>query len=172
MFKKILIILLFGTSVMVSGQETVSGTTRRARNAVQLSFGGAGVYFSLTYERLLITGPAWNGGVKTGLGTSISSALSPPEFSLPLGGFVLYGKGNSKLDLGLSFTGYMMWQHDLESDGRFMELQPLIIPSLAYRFQKNAGGWMFRAGLSSIIHINSTTPAYSPWMDLGVGYGF
>ena len=165
-------IWLLGISALVSGQGTGSIDTGRARNTVQLCFGGAGVYFSVCYERRLISSPAWNAGLKTGVGTSISSALSPPEFSVPLGGFLLYGKGNSKLDMGLSCTGYLMWQYDHEMERRFMELRPLIIPSLAYRYQKNEGGFMFRAGFSSIIHINGISSTFAPWVDLGVGYAF
>jgi hypothetical protein len=143
-----------------------------SHNAVLLSFGGGGVYASLAYERLLVILPAWSLGVKAGFGTTVSSAFSPPEISIPLGGYALYGKGNSKLDLGLSFTGYIMWQYDFEATGRYAELQPLIVPSVAYRFQKPEGGFIFRAGLCSMIHLNHLAPTYSPWIDLGVGYGF
>ncbi len=169
---RIWIFWLLGISALASGQDHGSDHAGRARNSVQLSFGGAGVYFSVNYERLLWSSPAWNAAVKTGFGTSISPALSPPEFTVPLGGTVLYGKGNSKFDMGLSLTGYLMWQYDHEMEQRSMELRPLIIPSLAYRFQKSEGGFMFRAGLSSLIHINGISTTFAPWVDLGVGYAF
>ena len=169
---RIWIIWLLGISALASGQGNGSDHAGRARNTVQLSYGGAGVHFSIICERLLVSRPAWNVGVKTGLGTSISPALSPPEFTVPLGGYILYGKGNSKLDMGLSLTGYLMWQYAHEMERRFMEFQPLIIPSLAYRYQKNEGGFMFRAGLSSILHINGISATFAPWVDLGVGYAF
>jgi len=172
MFRKVLIILFTGVSIVVNGQETEKKRDTQTSNVVQLSFGGAGVYYSVIYERLLFIGPTLSAGVKTGIGTSLSRALSPPEISIPLGGFLLYGQGTSKLDLGLSFTGYLMWQTDYELNTNYMEMQPLIIPSLAYRFQRKEGGLTFRAGLSSIIHFNTITPVYTPWFDLGVGYAF
>jgi len=172
MVKSILILLISVISLVVTGQETRIQGEHPPHNSLLLSFGGAGVYASVVYERLLVSLPAWSMGLKTGLGTTVSPALSPPEISIPLGGYALYGKGNSKLDLGLSFTGYIMRQYDIEAAGRYAELQPLIVPSVAYRFQKRGGGFIFRAGLCSIINLNHLTPTYSPWIDLGVGYGF
>lgn len=172
MFKRVLIILFISIAAIVNGQGNEIERDSKITHVVQFTFGGAGVHYSVMYEALVFTTPSLSAGVKTGLGTSLSRALSPPEISIPVGGILLVGKGTSKLCIGLSFTGYLMGQYDYESNKNYLETQPLIIPSLAYRYQKKEGGLTFHAGLSPLIHVNTITPVYTPWVDLGVGYAF
>ncbi len=170
--RTIFIICLIGfVAYGVKGQQNENRISSSASNGVYISYGGPGIYFSMTYERLLLAGNSYCAGAKAGLGTSFSPAIRP-EFSVPVGGFFLYGKRNSKLDLGLALSGYFMRQYDYELNKQTMELQPLIIPTLGYRYQKSAGGLIIRAGLASVIHLNKITHVFSPWVDLSIGYAF
>jgi hypothetical protein len=124
------------------------------------------------YERELLAGNSFSTGVKGGVGLSFSSVLFPSEFSIPVGGYFLYGKRKSHLDLSINISNYILQQYDYEDSSDYKELRVLIIPSIVYRYQKPEGGLLFRTGLSAIMNFNSVSNSFSPWVDLSVGWAF
>jgi len=143
-----------------------------AKNAVLGSFGGAGLYFSVIYERLFISNEKWNVGARAGIGSSFSSALFSDEFNVPLGVFVLLGKNKNHLDLSVNITPYLLRQFDLQSTGKTRELKMLLIPSIAYRFQPKTGGFVGRIGFSPVFYFNPVSNTLMPWLDISVGWAF
>jgi hypothetical protein len=172
--KRILIVLIiFSLFAHVKAQVTETGNTSpKVKNTVYASVGGPGIYFSLLYERQLYIRNKYSLGVKGGIGTAFSSVLFPHEFNFPIGVFFLYGKRNSRLDISLNMTNYLLEQYDYQKDQNTKELKLLLVPSVAYRFQKPDGGLVVRAGFSPVVNINSTTNTISPWFDIGVGWAF
>ena len=71
-----------------------------ARNSIYASFGGAGIYYAINYERQLFQHRDICIGARAGFGIDFSSALFGKEFSIPIGAFFLYGKRNGRLELG------------------------------------------------------------------------
>jgi hypothetical protein len=172
--KRILLIFtLFGLIVYVQSQETPGDTTfYKAKNATYISGGGAGIYFSVIFERQIFLHDKYSAGVKGGVGTSFSAVLFPQEFNFPIGVFFLYGKRNNHLDISLNLSNYLLEQYDPQKDQNSRELKLLFIPSLSYRFQKPKGGFLARVGFSPIINFNSVTNSVSPWLDISVGWAF
>ncbi len=173
--KKSTILLTFLISFVTCTKAQQENETRDhadVNNTIYLAYGGAGIYFSLMYERHLIKTDNIHVGAKAGIGSSLSSVLFPSEFNVPVGAYILYGKNRSHIDFSMCFTNYLLEQYDYEKDKRYNELKLLIIPSLGYRFQNKPGGFMFKAGLSPIIHFNETTNVIAPWLDVAVGWGF
>lgn len=169
----LLIITLIGLILSVKSQEKQEDIAQSiAKNAAYASAGGAGIYFSLLYERQLFIKEKYSVGIKGGFGTSFSSVLFPQEFNIPLGVFFLYGKKNSHLDISLNGSNYLLDQYDPQKDKNFKELKLLFVPSVAYRFQYPEGGFMARFGFSPIINFNSVTNSISPWIDISVGWAF
>ena len=143
-----------------------------ARNSISASFGGAGIYYALNYERLLFQHRKISIGARAGIGTDFSSALFGRELSLPVGAFILYGKKNSRMELSLCLTNYLMDQYDYAEDRDKRAYRALLVPSFGYRYQKSAGGFTARIGFSPVINLHKSSGPAMPWIDLGVGWAF
>lgn len=169
----LLLLSILCLALHVRGQDAEAGHGSPApRNALYVSLGGAGIYYSIVYERQVIRKNDYQVGIKGGVGTSFSSALFPTEFNFPVGAFFLYGKRHSHLDVSINFTNYILDQYDYVQDRHSTELRVLYVPSVSYRYQKRDGGFVARAGFSTIIHFNPVTNTVAPWLDLSVGWAF
>lgn len=160
------------TCFSIGQERQISTTTPQALNAVYLSYGGPGIFFSTIYERQLINGNNYNIGVKGGIGTSVSSVLFPHEFNFPLGIFFLYGKRKHHLDVSANLTSYLLEQYNYAADKSKKELRLLYVPSVCYRYQKPNGGFMGRIGFSPVFNRNDVTNTFMPWIDVSVGWAF
>ena len=173
--KKSTILLIFLISFVTCTKAQQENETRDhadVNNTFYLAYGGAGIYFSLMYERHLIKTDNIHVGAKAGMGTSFSSVLFPSEFNFPVGAYIFYGKNKGHIEFSLSMSNYLLEQYDYAEDQTIRTLKNLIVPSLGYRFQKKQGGVMFKAGVSPIINFNKTTNVVTPWLDVGIGWGF
>ena len=172
--KNIYLTLIFtGLFISLNAREMETGNTPpEARNAISISYGGGGMYFSLIYERHLIRKESYNIGVKGGMGTSFSSVLFPGEYNISVAAFFLYGKRMHHLDFSANVTGYFLNQYNYTEDETNKELRLLYIPSICYRYQKQEGGFVARAGISPIFNFNAVTNSFTPWVDVSVGWAF
>lgn len=171
---KKLVLLVLTSLLSVSfcmGQQKINPDSI-AKNSIYASFGGAGIFYAVNYERNLYLSETFSLAARIGLGTSFSSVLFPSEFNMPIGASALYGKKNNHFELGFFISNYLIEQYDHMNDRSYKELKNLMVPTLGYRYQKHHGGLIIKAGLSAIMNINSTTNTYSPWIDLGVGWAF
>ena len=168
----LLLIFLSVLSTSLRGQSVQEARSTRVKHAVYGSFGGAGLFYSLTYERTVWTQNTFHAAVRGGIGASFSSVLFPHEFNIPLGVSLLYGKRKGHLDIGLSLSNYFLDQYDYASDKSSMEYRALYVPSIAYRYQKKEGGLLVRVGLCTVINPNPITTTFVPWIDLSVGWAF
>lgn len=171
--KKRLFFLAFTLSfITIYCQDIDNIHTNAVQNHTYFSFGGAGVYYSLIYERQLIYRNSYSAGVKAGIGTDFSPASFPDEFNIPVGGYFLYGKRNSHLDVSFCFTNYFLQQYDYDDDRNYNEYKLLLVPSIAYRYQKNSGGFLARIGFSTVFYFNDVSNTVSPWIDVSLGWSF
>lgn len=155
-----------------SQSEPKIGGSDKVDNHVMLSLGGAGLYYSLSFERDLYRTAKMTFGGKAGLGTSLSSVIFPNEFNIPLGIYGRYGESAHKLELSLSGTLYFLSQYDYQEDKTSKEVRMPLIPSLAYRYGKTEGGPVVRLAFTPIINFNPTYTTLMPWGEISVGYSF
>ena len=168
----VILILLISFIYSRAKSSPVMASDPVTKNAVYFSFGGAGFYYSINYERQFVVGKNYYLGVKGGIGTSFSSVLFPHEFSIPTGIFFLYGKNRSHLDISMNLSGYFLEQYDYFEDRHYKKLSLLFVPSVVYRYQKPGGGFMGRAGISPVINVNKVSNSFTPWIDLSLGWAF
>lgn len=76
------------------------------------------------------------------------------------------------LDFSANVTGYFLNQYNYTEDETNKELRLLYIPSICYRYQKQEGGFVARAGISPIFNFNAVTNSFTPWVDVSVGWAF
>jgi hypothetical protein len=162
MMKKLLstILLIFLFSTISFAQEEISS----ARNASYLEAGGAGLFFSINYERQLSKTPGflW----RIGLG-----GYSEDDFYVTYNtGFAyLFGLNEEKnafLEFGANLTIAREYK-GISEESRRAEIFENIVPGLSYRkhFENNL---LFKAGISAVMNENGLTP----WLNLGVGKRF
>jgi len=169
----LMLIFLMGLFVISNAQEKEALERQtEAKNVLYLSYGGPGIYFSAMYERHLLIRRNYHIGVKGGIGSSFSAVIFPAEFNIPLGAFFVYGKRMHHIDLSANVTCYMLDQYNYTENKNSKELKFLFIPSIVYRYQKPTGGFTTRAGISPVIHLNSVSHSFMPWVDVGVGWAF
>jgi len=167
--------VLVGVLLTVSAHSQSSkkeDDTGNANNAVYASLGGPSIYLSAIYERHMLIKPNYSLGVKGGVGSSFSAVLFPEELSFPIGIFFLYGSKKGHLDMSLSAVPYILQQYDNVRERSYKEARLLYVPSLAYRYQKRTGGFIGRAGISSVINRNRVSTTWTPWIDLSLGWAF
>jgi hypothetical protein len=163
--------LLF--SLSAKGQTSLTEETGPpAQNVLLGSFGGPGLYFSVIYERHWVSSKKVNLGFRAGLGSSFSSLLFSDEVNVPLGVFLLWGKDKNHLDFSINMTPYLLSQAHLPSREKTRELKVLWVPSIAYRYQPKAGGFVGRIGFSPVFYFNQVSDTLMPWVDISVGWAF
>lgn len=164
---------VFLSASLAWGQEgSIPEERGKFKNAVYASFGGAGIYYSLMYERTVWASGKYRLHLKGGIGSSFSPALFPEEVNIPLGVGFLYGKAKHHMDASLNLSGYFLSQYDYISGEESHPLKILWVPSLGYRYQKPEGGLIIRLGISPVMHFNALMTTATPWIDFSVGYGF
>lgn len=171
--KHSLLILLFLGFFISKAQE------QYAKNAVYLELAGNGGLYSVNYERSL----SQTINVRIGFASwSAEQDIGGEEtfLTIPILLNSLIGAGNHKLEVG---AGVMFGSQKYESDETLALRQNSkesifnLTGVVGYRYQKPAGGILFRAGLTPFLDLSS---AEDPFPDSGlnisggvsVGYAF
>ncbi|WP_080056508.1 hypothetical protein [Spirosoma aerolatum] len=168
------ILLCFCLPLIGIAQKRIEKAPFRSRNTIYLEGLGAGGFYSLNYERLLLITEKQAYGFR--VGTSYFGNI-PGNLVLIGELFTLVGKGNHHGDFGIGLTG--VTKNTIEpslvgSRNYFL----LAIPRLSYRYQKPTGGLMVRAGFTPLIDLSSirvpiiTTAGFQPWLGLSIGHSF
>ncbi len=172
--KKIIVIVTF-ISLCISANAQDAPTednSIEAKNTISISFGGSGIFFSAIYERFVMIKEPYKIGVKGGIGSSLSTVLFPHEFNFSAGTSFLYGRHKHHLEIGTSVTSYILEQYNYAEAKTSHELKFLFVPSACYRYQNPQGGFVGRIGISPVIHFNSVTNSFTPWIDASLGWAF
>lgn len=151
------------------------------KNSVYIELGGTGGVYSICYDRLF--------DIKEKKKNSFSIGLSYLQgviygndlriFALPFSRNTIYFK---YLEIGLGLTPTLIadikpaYQHG-NVFGSYTELNPMLFltPKLGFRYQKNDGGFFFRAALTPMISLISNpflNHRVYPWAGLSFGKTF
>ena len=141
----------------------------RSRNTIYLEGLGSGGFYSINYERLLLLKEKQAYGFR--VGTSYFGN-SPSNLTLIGELFTLVGKGNHHGDFGVGLTG--ITSNNIEPYPFGVKKNRLLaVPRLSYRYQKQPGGLMLRAGFTPFIELSRVNiNPFGPWLGLAVGHAF
>jgi hypothetical protein len=171
--RKLILLVLISSLIPVTGwTQEESEINESAKNSLLLTFGGAGIYTSLIYERELYQLNNIRSGVRAGIGLSPFALTSFENFTFPVGIYALYGKNKHHIDLSVSLSNYFINQYNYTTETDSKDYKVLLIPSLTWRYQKPEGGLTFKAGLSPVLSLNKIKSNASPWIELAAGWAF
>ncbi len=108
--------------------------------------------------------------VKNDIGNSLLSILFPHEFNFSAGVSFLYGRHKQHLDISASVTSYILEQYNYTEAKTNHDFKFLFVSSVCYRYQNPQGGFVGRIGISPLMHFNSITISFTPWIDAGLGW--
>ncbi len=146
-------------------------TRKSASNAFYIEALGMGGYGSINYERLLFNKKQWHVGVRLGAGTyrlrDFETNLNP-DITIPLAFNAYYGYVHHfEIGLGQTITSIVK-----ASPVNFKVMRENSVSSnfnIGYRYQKNAGGLVFRVNYNPII---SRDRLFKNWYGVSFGYAF
>ena len=137
-----------------------------ARNAAYVELLGNGLLYSMNYDRMITPRVSARVGIM-GLGAATDSA-SAGIIAAPVMVNYLFGEGNSHLETGI---GLMLASGSVDDVEGFEDESfsgAVGTATLGYRYQRPAGGFVFRAGLTPFFG----TDGIAPWFGISFGYGW
>ncbi len=178
--KNIFTIGLIGLAMGATSSAFASNETRTAQNSIYVEGLGAGLAYSVNYERLLTN----DLGVRLGfsylsLSASVGDSSADATFiTVPLtASYLGISSGSHALELGGGMTiGYASGSAShfgVESTGAGMV--PIGTAMVGYRFQPRNGGFQFRVGAQAFIGDGLGDLGgfgFAPWAYLSLGATF
>lgn len=162
MMKKLLstVLLICLCTTISFSQEEISS----ARNASYIEAGGAGLFFSINYERQLSKTPGflWRIGLG-GYAEDYFYVTYNTGFAYLLG---LNEGNNAFLEFGANLTIAREYK-GISEESRRAEIFENIVPGLSYR-KHFKNDLLLKAGINAVINENGLTP----WLNLAVGKRF
>ena len=142
-----------------------------AKNLIYLKAGGTCGYGSLNYERNIYTNKKLNAFSRIGISTYHTNDFTNkfnPDLLIPILLNICYGK-NHKIELGTGETFATIVKADSKNfkPTRFTNFHTNF--TLAYRFQKEKGGFVFRCAYTPNIEFNKYL---RHWAGISFGYSF
>jgi hypothetical protein len=152
--------------LLVPGAARAQAPARTARNAFYLELGGNAILYSLNYDRLFTDRVSGRVGVMFfGAADKDSSA---GVVATPIMASYLWGEGNSRFETGaglLLVSGGIDNVEGYEDEGFGGAAGTA---TLGYRYQRPAGGFVFRAGVTPVFSLDGI----APWFGISFGYSF
>lgn len=145
----------------------------RARNTIYLEGLGSGGFYSVNYERLLLSGEKQAYGFRIG-----TSSFGKSFGTITLIGelFTLIGRGSHHGDFGIGLTAANQKEFVFGNSNPVSRNTTLYaIPRISYRYQKPTGGLMVRAGFTPIAKMTNradSTSRFGLWFGLSIGHSF
>ena len=149
-----------------------------AKNGGYLELGGNGGLYSLNYERFLSPDFSIRAGFASYSGESWWGDEETSVTTFPLLGNYFYGNGSNRLELG---AGILLgskkvksgWGEEMNRSSTIFDLTAVV----GYRYQKPAGGFIFRAGFTPFYALSGGEDAYpdegfTPSGGISFGYAF
>lgn len=170
----LLVVLLLGTS-HVKAQHELEPVRK---HTIFLELGGNGGFYSINYDRIMLTKESWKLAGRAGamFYRSESDHLqskSSTWFAVPLEVSYLRGRSNHLLELGVGVTPLYHAYATLESS-HVKEVRLLPVARIGYRYQRNEGGMFYKAGFTPMAQFdkeeNSNQSCVLPWFGLAIGY--
>ncbi len=176
--------LIFLSVFTIRGQKINTDDSLKVsfkKNSVYLELGGTGGVYSICYDRLFDIKEKKKNSFSIGL-SYLQGVIYEKDlriFALPFSRNTIYFR---YLEIGLGITPTLIaeikpaYQHG-SVVGSYTELEPLLFlsPKLGFRYQKNDGGFFFRAALTPMFSLISNSFLYRsvyPWAGLSFGKTF
>jgi hypothetical protein len=146
-------------------------------NSVQLELGGAGVAYSLNYERILLNGRWLKTGIRGGLGiTPPFQGESTPQVRIPILVNEQLSFGSQHIELGAGVSIMNTYNFLFEKFGfMFGRFTSFGVMSLGYRYQKPEGRLILKAAYTPMVSLrqNGSGPVHVfQGFGVTVGYAF
>jgi hypothetical protein len=142
-----------------------------AHNHLYAEVGGAGGYGSVNYERVLLNKKYLTFALRLGIGTYHLKDYTNkfnPDLIVPFSLNGYYGKNHKlEIDLGQVLADIVIADNSDFQPKRELDFHSFF--SIGYRYQKNAGGIVFRCMYSPIIEYNRY---FRHWAGISIGYSF
>jgi hypothetical protein len=152
--------------LLVPGAARAQAPAPTARNAFYLELGGNTILYSLNYDRLFTDKVSGRVGVMFfGAADEDSSA---GVVATPIMASYLWGEGNSRFETG---AGLLLVSGGVENVEGFEDegfSGAVGTATLGYRYQRPAGGFVFRAGVTPVFSLYGI----APWFGISFGYSF
>ncbi len=168
--KKILFILfIFSLTATSFAQDRLLGKfgfskSSKAKNLVYLELGGKGLFYSVNYERALIKlndELSINPSIGFSIWPGFTQIRKSKDYMVPLALNLVKSFDEHNVSFGVGSTYYNYMVNDLVIHQNNLPIQPLETrlktltewfghANLEYRYQKEEGGLMFKAGLTSL----------------------
>lgn len=166
------ILLLILSGLQAQGQNGNSSDSSKDRVYLEL-LGNAGAY-SINYERSLSQSFHARIGVGNTSSNDLFGAGTNIVTTFPIMGNFLFRGGNNKLELG---TGILVgWSSFDSSFGDENDRSTTILDLVGvagYRYQRDNGGFIFRAGITPFLALSGGDDAYpEPGLSLSAGLSF
>ncbi|MES2629031.1 MAG: hypothetical protein V4616_08680 [Bacteroidota bacterium] len=141
-----------------------------ARNTVFIEGLGIGGYGSLNYERTVLKVNRFDFNLRVGFSTyhlkDFTNSFNP-DVIVPLTAGVMYGNNHHiELGGGRIFTSVTSFNGENAEPQRDLEMNSTFF--VGYRYQRDTGGFIFRATYSPLF----TTNVRWTWGGISVGYAF
>lgn len=168
--------VLLGASA--AGPAGAQGGAPPARNSVFLELLGNGGAYSVNFDRRLSDGAA----VRVGVATWTSDDLFGGEearktfVTVPVGASWLFGSGNSRVEVGAGVLVGRQTQDAPFEDGSTSTAIASLTGTAGYRYQRAAGGFLFRAGFTPFFGLGGDEAypdrGFMPSGGISAGYTF
>lgn len=164
---RLILIILLGNASIAFAQKDSSYI---AKNTVYIEFGGIGGYGSINYERQFASKSFFKLFGRIGLSTYNLKDYENnfnPDLIIPMSLNACFGnEHNFEFGAGPTFSRIVKVQDEL---GLGLDINF----NLGYRYQKVAGGLLFRCGYTPIIEIsNYGNMTFRHWAGISIGYAF
>ena len=157
----LLIIFFIFNVVLVFGQHD-SINQNHSKNTVYFEMLGNSIGYSLNYDRLLISSEKFKTAGRIGL--SYFPPVIPPEhfivMPIEISELILLGRKKHYFEIGAGLTlNYQLYQGNNNSyfgnDYINRSLKTIAVFRLGYRYQKENGGFFWKAGLTPLYEITN-----------------
>lgn len=152
--------------LLAPGAARAQAPAPTARNAFYVELGGNALLYTLNYDRLLTDRVSGRVGVMF-LGAADEDS-SAGVVGAPIMASYLWGEGNSRFETG---AGLLLLSGGIENVEGYEDEDfsgTVGTATLGYRYQRPAGGFVFRAGLTPIFNLGGVVP----WFGVSFGYAF
>ncbi|MEL6650255.1 MAG: hypothetical protein AAFQ87_05545 [Bacteroidota bacterium] len=158
--------------LLCSGPASLNAQIGLSRNVFYVEALGLNANYSLNYERhYYLTEPI---RLSTRIGLSVWDEIN----SVPVGLTLLHGKGSHRVEGGIGFS--VRFESKINQGAiqyhRWIRTPPARVGlTLAYRFQPQDGGWMFRLAYQPFLNGFPSNSFYqregfTHWLGIGFGY--
>ena len=174
----LLFIILSAYGTLLFSQETkIQEEKFNHLNSIQLEMGGHGLFYSLSYERIILNGNKFKTAGQFGL-SYYPSNTGIRDLWLPFVVNEIFSFRNHHIETGLGIIGIREAKRDMENNPEEWFWSKILTARLGYRYQKPHSRYLFRAGFTPFLELlddgitNTLHTEFHPSAGIAFGYAF